>query len=267
MDKTCRVFTLALAAASLTFTLTACGNADSANQSNSASTADTQSAFPVTIKHAFGETTITKTPQRIASIGWANHEVPLALGQTPVGISKATFGDDDNNGVLPWVEEKLTELGANSGDKAPAIFDETDGVPFEQIANTKPDLILATYSGITQEDYDTLSKIAPVVAYPEMAWGTSLEEMIEISSQALGKAEEGKKLTEELNGKIAASLDKYPNLKKQEGPVHLLRWQLRSIQDRLLLHQGSPHGIPHQPWPFGAQHRHGTICHGREILG
>lgn len=76
MDKTCRVFTLALAAASLTFTLTACGNADSANQSNSASTADTQSAFPVTIKHAFGETTITKTPQRIASIGWANHEVP-----------------------------------------------------------------------------------------------------------------------------------------------------------------------------------------------
>ncbi|QTH59287.1 iron-siderophore ABC transporter substrate-binding protein [Corynebacterium hindlerae] len=215
MNKTCRALALAFTAASITLTLTACGDADTANQStsNSASTADAQSAFPVTIKHAFGETTITKAPQRIASIGWANHEVPLALGQTPVGISKATFGDDDNNGVLPWVEEKLTELGANSGDKAPAIFDETDGVPFEQIANTKPDLILATYSGITQEDYDTLSKIAPVVAYPEMAWGTSLEEMIEISSQALGKAEEGKKLTEELNTNIAMALDKYPNLK------------------------------------------------------
>ncbi len=31
------------------------------------------------------------------------------------------------------------------------------------------EVILASYSGLTQEDYDTLSKIAPVVAYPAVA--------------------------------------------------------------------------------------------------
>ena len=93
---------------------------------------------------------------------WANHEVPLALGVVPVGMAEANFGDDDGDGVLPWVEEKLDELGAET----PVLFDETDGIDFEAVADTEPDVILAAYSGLTQEDYDTLSEIAPVVAYP-----------------------------------------------------------------------------------------------------
>ena len=48
------------------------------------------------------------------------------------------------------------------------LFDETDGIDFEAVADTQPDVILASYSGLTQEEYDTLSKIAPVVAYPEL---------------------------------------------------------------------------------------------------
>ena len=41
------------------------------------------------------------------------------------------------------------------------LFDETDGIDFEAVADTDPDVILAAYSGLTQEDYDTLSEIAP----------------------------------------------------------------------------------------------------------
>ncbi len=89
--------------------------------------------------------------------------MPLALGVVPVGMAAANFGDDDGNGVLPWVEEKLDELDA----KTPVLFDETDGIDFEAVADTKPDVILAAYSGLTKKDYDTLSKIAPVVAYPD----------------------------------------------------------------------------------------------------
>ncbi len=44
------------------------------------------------------------------------------------------------------------------------LFDETDGIDFEAVADTQPDLILATYSGMTAEDYKTLSEIAPTVA-------------------------------------------------------------------------------------------------------
>ena len=113
--------------------------------------------------------------------------MPLALGVVPVGMSKANCGDDDGDGVLPWVEDQLDELGAET----PVLFDETDGIDFEAVADTAPDVILAAYSGLTQEDYDTLSKIAPVVAYPDVAWGTSVQDMIRLNSQALGLAGRG----------------------------------------------------------------------------
>src|SRR6478736_4331493 len=132
--------------------------------------------FPVVIEHALGTTTIEEAPERVATVAWANQEVPLTLGVVPVGMAAANFGDDDGNGILPWVEEKLDELDAET----PVLFDETDGIDFEAVADTQPDVILAAYSGLSQEDYDTLSKIAPVVAYPEVAWGTSYEDMIRL---------------------------------------------------------------------------------------
>lgn len=164
--------------------------------------------FPVTVEHVYGETTITEKPERIATVAWANHEVPLALGIVPVGMSKATWGDDDNDGVLPWVEDKLEELGAET----PVLFDETDGIDFEAVADTQPDVILAAYSGITQEEYDTLSKIAPVVAYPEIAWGTTLEDMITLNSTALGLEAEGEALIDDLHGQIDEALAAHPEL-------------------------------------------------------
>ena len=106
-------------------------------------------------------------------------------------MSKSTWGDDNGNGIMPWTEEKLKELGAET----PTLFDETDGIPFEQVADTQPDVILASYSGLTQEDYDTLSKIAPVVAYPDVPWATSMEEMVEMNAEAIGKEDEGKSLS------------------------------------------------------------------------
>ena len=164
--------------------------------------------FPVTIEHVFGETTITEKPERVATVAWANHEVPLALGIVPVGMSKATWGDDDNDGVLPWVEDKLEELGAET----PVLFDETDGIDFEAVADTRPDVILAAYSGITQEEYDTLSKIAPVVAYPDIAWGTSLEDMISLNSTALGLEAEGVAFIDGLHEQIDEALAAHSEL-------------------------------------------------------
>ena len=163
---------------------------------------------PVTIKHALGTTTINAKPERVATVNWANHEVPLALGVVPVGMAAANFGDDDGDGVLPWVEEKLEELGAAT----PVLFDETDGVDFEAVANTRPDVILAAYSGLTQEDYDTLSEIAPVVAYPETAWGTSWRDVIRLNSETMGMAEEGKALVGDLERQIGEAVAKRPEI-------------------------------------------------------
>lgn len=179
-----------------------------ASPTGSASDAPSTEAFPVTVKHAFGETVIKEQPKRIATVAWANHEVPLALGIVPVGMSKATWGDEDGDGFLPWVRAKLDELGG----EIPVLFDETDSIPFEAVAATKPDVILASYSGITEEDYRTLSKIAPVVAFPKIAWGTTMDEMIQLNSQAMGMAAEGDKLVADLASKVKDAAEKHPEL-------------------------------------------------------
>lgn len=204
------------AAAALALSLSACATsstdagADGAAADNSAVVPD--GTFPVTISHVYGETTIEKQPERVATVAWSNQEVPLALGVVPVGMAEVTWGDDDGDGVLPWVEDKLDELGAET----PVLFDETDGIDFEAVADTKPDVILAAYSGLTQEEYDTLSKIAPVVAYPDVAWGTSIDDMIRLDAKAIGLSTSGEKLIEDLQAEADAALEAHSVLKDKK---------------------------------------------------
>ncbi|MBB5042334.1 iron-siderophore ABC transporter substrate-binding protein [Shinella fusca] len=166
-------------------------------------------AYPIVIEHAFGTTVIPKKPVRVATVAWANHEVPLALGIVPVGFAAANFGDDDGDGLLPWVAEKLKELG---GEK-PVLFDEGDGIDFEAVAATKPDVILAAYSGLSRSDYETLSQIAPVVAYPQSPWSTDWRETIRLDSAGLGMAAEGEALISRIEKEIADTVAGYPILK------------------------------------------------------
>ena len=171
-----RLLTTAVVAASA-LVLAACGADDTSSDTGADATASTDAAFPVTIEHVFGETVIEEKPERVASVAWMNHEVPLALGVVPVGMSKAT-----------------------------------EGIDFEAVADTAPDVILASYSGLTQEEYDTLSKIAPVVAYPEVAWGTSYQDMILMNSAALGLADEGEQLVEDLDDTVTQAFAEHEEL-------------------------------------------------------
>lgn len=168
-----------------------------------------EAGFPLEISHALGQTTVPEKPQRVATVAWANHEVPLALGIVPVGMAAANFGDDDGDGLLPWVSERLKSLGAD----APVLFDEGDGIDFEAVAGTAPDVILAAYSGLSQSDYDTLSQIAPVIAYPQAPWSTDWRETIRFDSAGMGMAPDGEALIADIEQKIAAEVAKHPELK------------------------------------------------------
>jgi iron complex transport system substrate-binding protein len=103
--------------------------------------ADDGQTYPIVLENALGTAVITKKPVRVATVAWANHEVPLALGVVPVGFARANFGDDDGDGVLPWVAEKLKEFGA----EPPVLFDEGDGIDFEAVSATRPDVILRLF--------------------------------------------------------------------------------------------------------------------------
>lgn len=170
--------------------------------------ATANSDFPITIQHAFGSTTIKDKPKRVATVAWANHEVPLALGVVPVGFAAANFGDDDDDGLLPWVAARLDELDV----KTPVLFDEGDGIDFEAVASTQPDIILAAYSGLSLSDYNTLSLIAPVIAYPNTPWSTDWREMIRINSTALGMLDEGESLITDIENDIRQRVAQYPEL-------------------------------------------------------
>lgn len=170
--------------------------------------AQAETSFPIEVQHAWGTTVITEKPTRVATVNWSNHEVPLALGVVPVGMAAANFGDDDGDGVLPWVSARLEELGA----EVPPLFDEGDGIDFEAVAATRPDVILAAHSGLSQQDYEILSQIAPTIAYPDMPWTTKWRDMIRMNSAGMGMPDEGEALIAELEAQIATTMAKHPEV-------------------------------------------------------
>jgi len=200
------------------------------NEKKSEST-NTDSEYPITIKHALGETVIESKPERVVTIQWGNQDIPLALGVVPAGFSAANFGVQDNSGLLPWTKEKLDELGA----KEPNVFQDTDGLDYEAISDAKPDVILAAYAGITQEDYDTLSQIAPVVAYPKAAWATTWREQVELNSTGMGMKVEGEKLIKDIEEMIKEKLSNYPQINGKK-----VVWVNFSAKDLSKLHIYTP---------------------------
>jgi len=185
------------------------GSDASAGETNETAAGGASGQFPIVIKHAFGETVIEKKPERVATISWANHDVALALGVVPVGFSAANYGVQDDSGLLPWTKKKLEELGVTN----PVVFQDTDGLDFEAIADTNPDVILAAYSGITQEEYETLTQIAPVVAYPEIPWVITWRDQIRMNAAGMGMAAEGEQLIRDVEKLIADKAGQYPELK------------------------------------------------------
>ncbi len=164
--------------------------------------------FPLTLRHAYGETTIPAKPQRIVTWGWAAQDAVIALGEVPVGIPHFAYGGDEN-GALAWTKETVAALGA----EFPTILPDTGREPpVEAIAALQPDVIVAVYSGLTEDQYKVLSGIAPVVAFPETPWDTSWQDTISITGEAIGKQAEAETLVAELEQFILDETAKYPEL-------------------------------------------------------
>jgi iron complex transport system substrate-binding protein len=193
-------------AAVILILLTGCGSGDGAASPDDASTrapaTETPSAaggtFPVTIEHAFGETVVDKEPTRVLTWGWGSTDAAVALDVVPVAMPFQEYGGDDE-GVLPWVRRALQEGGA----ALPEVLPNTDEPPFEAIAAARPDLILAVYSGITENDYRLLSQIAPTVAYPDQPWATPWRDTIEIVGTALGRPDAAEQVLDDIDTAVA----------------------------------------------------------------
>ncbi|MGW0841589.1 iron-siderophore ABC transporter substrate-binding protein [Streptomyces sp. NPDC002787] len=214
MFRSRRAPRLAVALASATLLLaTACGGgsddaSDASDAGAEASTSSGESAFPVSIDHKYGSTTIEEEPERIVTVGLTDQDAVLALGKVPVGTTEWLGGY--KGAIGPWAED---ELGSA---EAPTVLKDTGtGPQVEKIAALKPDLILAVYGGLTKEQYESLSKFAPVVAQPKAYndWGVPWQEQTERIGKALGKPEEAAAAVADTEAKIKAAAEENPGFK------------------------------------------------------
>ena len=95
----------------------------------------------MTLKNTFGETTIPRKPERIVTLGWNAQDVGYALGETPVGMPRVTYGPTPA-GVSAWDADRFDAAETT-------LLDTADGYPFEKIAALRPDVILAPWQDQT----------------------------------------------------------------------------------------------------------------------
>jgi iron complex transport system substrate-binding protein len=193
----------------------ACGS-DSESGGSGEATSDEASggasAFPVTIEHTHGETTIEERPENVVTVGLTDHDAALALGVTPVGVTD-WFGDQPY-ATWPWAQDEL-------GDAQPTIVGDPSTINFERIAELQPDLILAVYAGLTEEDYGTLSQIAPTVAqpadYPDH--GVPWDEQTLTIGRALGESEQAESLVADVEAGFDEARQAHPEFEGATGLI------------------------------------------------
>ena len=205
-----RLLTTAIAVTAA-FALGACGStstetSDGSPRSSSSATVD-KGAFPVTIRSALGEATISETPKRVVAIGWGSQDAALALGVVPVGMQDFSGDCGCKDGILPWDRDKL------GGAKPELIKATSDEVPYEQIAGLAPDVILAVNSGLTKDQYAKLTQIAPTVGYPGKPWLTSWQDQLKLVGQALGRSAAAADLEKQTDQAIADAAKAHPEFK------------------------------------------------------
>ncbi|MFP5022128.1 iron-siderophore ABC transporter substrate-binding protein [Pseudonocardia phyllosphaerae] len=158
----------------------------------------------MTIAHKFGSTEIPAEPKRVVTLGYTDQDPVMALGVVPVGTTE-WYGEYPG-ALWPWAKEKLGSA------PLPAVLPTADTVPVEQVAALKPDLILSLYGGLTQADYDLLSRIAPTVAQPQgvQDYGIPWDEQTRIVGKALGRSERAEQMIGDVRAKIDRTKAAHP---------------------------------------------------------
>lgn len=189
--------------------LSACAGGTEPEASDAPAAGGATDAFPITIEHAFGETEITEEPARVATWGWGSTEAAVAAGVYPVAIAEQLWTVGEGN-YLPWVEAAYEEAGV----ELPQLLTDAEGgatVPYEEFVEADVDLILAPYSGLTEEQYELLSEIAPTVAYPDGAWTTAWDDTIRITADALGRSAAGDAVLAGIDETLAGMAEANPD--------------------------------------------------------
>lgn len=206
----------ALAGAALT--LAACGAGDAEQSAVEARAPGAAQAFPVTVAHRFGRTTIDAEPERVVTVGYTDQDIALALGVVPVGVGDFLGGYRWR--ARPWAQRAL------GGARPPVVAGQE--INFEAVAAQRPDLIIAVNAGLKRGDYQRLSRIAPTVGQSGkyVDFGMPWDEQTLLVGRALGRSQQAKEVVARVKRRFADVRAEHPE------------WQGRSA----ILAYGGPDG-------------------------
>lgn len=165
------------------------------------------------VEHKYGSTEVPENPRRVVTVGLSDHDYVLALGVKPVAVTE-WYGEYDY-AAWPWAKEAL-------GDARPEVMPRNnDQLDFERLAALEPDLIIGQYSGMTRDEYETVTQIAPTVAqsgdYPD--FGTPWQEMTRRIGRALGRRERAEELISGVDARFAEVGEEYPQFEGKTAVV------------------------------------------------
>jgi len=212
-----RKLQFAAAFIALSVALSACSSSDAPEATEGAGEEPAASgAFPVEIENKFGTTVIPEQPERIITVGFHEQDWLYALGIAPVAVREWYGGYE--YATWPWADEARQAVGAE-----PEVLSNTE-LNFEQIAALDPDLIIATWSGITEEEYGLLSQIAPTLAQSGdwADYGMPFEEETRMIAKAVGKVEEGEAIIAEIDAAFAEARAAHPEWEGRTTAVGFL---------------------------------------------
>jgi iron complex transport system substrate-binding protein len=179
----------------LTLALTACGGEEQPAAGPGPGTPVLD--FPITVHRSDGrELTIPKAPQRIASLSPAATEVLYAVGAGPQIVATDLQSD------YPAEAENTTKLDAFQPNP-------------EAIADVEADLIIVAHNqdGIV-EVLDRLGEKVLFLEMPDTIDGVTAQ--VWLLAGVSGHAEEGRRLVQEMKGRMMAVIDKVADV--EEGP-------------------------------------------------
>jgi len=189
--------------------LTACaGGGTSADTAQPSSTGN--AVFPVTVEHALGATVVPAAPQRVVSLGYTDQDAILALGVVPVAIRG--FTGNRPSATWPWAADRL------QGQQPEVLSGDIDP---EKIAALRPDLIVAVSAGLSQEQYDVFSRIAPTITQPVgfSAYPTPWQDATRLIGRALGRTGEAEQLVTDLDARFVAVRAQYPQFAGKQAAL------------------------------------------------
>jgi iron complex transport system substrate-binding protein len=156
----------------------------------------------VTITHLFGQTVVKEPPKRVVSAGYTEQDDLLAVGVVPIAVTN--WWGDQPFAVWPWALPKL-------GGAQPVVLNLDNGIPIDQIAGLKPDLIVAINAGVDADTYQKLSAIAPTIPQGDGdAFFEPWKDQATTIGQAVFQADQMKSLVDGVGQKFAAVAQKNP---------------------------------------------------------